>query len=64
MFVFLTCFVGIPSDTDSALLLTSDHRVSFNTSGRALVLLLCADISVTGFKKYIFGVQYQKKRQQ
>lgn len=53
MFVFLTCFAGIPSDTDSALLLSSDHWVSFNTFGRALVLLLYADISVPGLKKYL-----------
>lgn len=53
MFVFLTCFVGIPSNTDSALLLSSDHWVPFNTFGRALALLLYADISVTALKKYL-----------
>lgn len=48
--VFLTRFVSIPSDIDSALLLISDRRVSFNTFGRALVLLLHVGISVTGLK--------------
>lgn len=53
MFVLLTHSVGIPSDTDSASLLCSDQGAPFNMFGRALILLIYADISVTFLTKYL-----------